>query len=101
MKNRDITSTASKANFSQSRNHMRDGKFPDLEKALIKWTQLTCSTNVSIDGNFLKKKKNFCPPPKKRKKKMNIYVDFKASDGWFEKFKSRHDTECRNCFGRL
>ena len=40
------------------------------------------STNVPIDGNFLKEMaKTFA-------EKMNINVDFKASGSWFEKFKS-------------
>ena len=42
------------------------------------------STNVPNDGNFLKEKE------KTLAEKMNIDVDFKASDGWFGKFKSRH-----------
>ena len=42
------------------------------------------STNVPIDGNFLNgKTKTFAG-------KINIDVDFEASNGWFEEFKRRH-----------
>ena len=42
------------------------------------------SAIVSIDGNFLKEKAKTFPY------KININVNFKASNGWFEKFKSKN-----------
>ena len=90
LKNRDTISTACEAGVLQSRICLKDGKFPVLEKALIKWMQLICFMNVPIDGDFLKEK------AKTIAEKIIIDVDFKASDSWNEfkssmKFKSRHN----------
>ena len=56
MKNRDVISTPGGAGISQSRIHLRDRKFLVLDKALLRQMQFMLSTNVSIDGNFLKEK---------------------------------------------
>ena len=81
-------SSANEAGVSQSRICSRDGKFPVLKKALIKWTHSLYECSY---GNFLKEKtKTFA-------EKINIDVDLKASDGWFEKFKSR----CRLVFKKM
>ena len=58
------------------------------------------SAIVPIDGNFLKEKAKIFP------NKININVNFKASNGWFEKFKSRYGlvfkkTVWRKCCDRF
>lgn len=93
LKNRDKTLAANEAGVSKSRVRAREGKFPLLEKALVEWLQLMRSSNTPIDGNFLKEKaKTFA-------EKMDIEVDFKASNGWFEKFKDRHGLSFKKLCG--
>lgn len=93
LKNREKTLEANEAGVSKSRIRAREGKFPLLEKALVEWLQLMRSSNTPIDGNFLKEKaKTFA-------EKMDIEVDFKVSNGWFEKFKERHGLSFKKLCG--
>ena len=52
-----MISIASEPGISQLRIHSANGKFSILEKAQVKQMQLMHSTNVPINGNFLKKKR--------------------------------------------
>ncbi|XP_071044409.1 tigger transposable element-derived protein 4-like [Parasteatoda tepidariorum] len=67
------------------RMRLRDGIFPLLEKALLDWMKGMRSKNIALDENALKEKatvflKKLCPNE-----------SFKASDGWLQNFKHRHE----------
>lgn len=79
-------------NKNPSRKYFREAKHPQLEKALISWMRKMRGLNIPIDGNLLKEQSNSFAL------KLNI-KDFKASDGWLQKFKSRHGLSFRKLCG--
>ena len=84
LKKRDKILAVNDTGVSKFRMCAWEGKFPLLEKALVKWLQIIQSCNTPTDGNVLKEKAKIFS------EKMDIEIDFKASNGWFEKFKERH-----------
>ena len=65
----------------------------------MEWINSHNSTNIPIDGSFLKEK------AKAFAEKKNINIDLKTSNSWFEKFKSRLslflEILCGECFSRF
>ncbi|KFM72755.1 Tigger transposable element-derived protein 6, partial [Stegodyphus mimosarum] len=75
-----------------SRKYFRESKHPNLERALLVWFRKMRSLNIPIDGNVLKEQAHFFAS------KLNI-KDFKASDGWLQKFKFRNGLSFRKVCG--
>ena len=83
MKNKSkILQSLEAQQFASVSKKSRGCDYNQVDKALFKWFTVQRSQNIPIDGNLLKAKalsfaENFnCP-------------DFKASEGWLEKWKKR------------
>lgn len=61
----------------------KPSEYPKLEECLLKWFSQCRQTNVPISGPILKEKAKMFAA------KLGIN-DFRASEGWLEKFKKRH-----------
>jgi len=72
----------------------RRGKFDDIEKTLFEWfrQQRNAKPPIPVSGPILQEK------AKEIAEKLNI-MDFKASIGWLDKFKRRHDIHRRTISG--
>lgn len=66
-----------------NKKRSREAKFPNLEAALVAWLKKMRGKNIPIDGKILKEQADTFAL------KLGI-EDFKGSDGWLQKFKSRH-----------
>ncbi|GBO04975.1 hypothetical protein AVEN_229426-1 [Araneus ventricosus] len=64
-----------------SRKYFREAKHPQLDKTMISWMWKMRGRNIPVEDNLLKEQSNCFAL------KQNI-KDFKASDGWLQKFKS-------------
>ena len=81
LKNREqIQSTYDKHN--PSRKRQRTGLYEEVDKALMMWVQAARGNNIPISGVMLKAKA--CELSQKLGRS-----DFKASNGWFDRFKHR------------
>lgn len=69
---------------SLSCKRQRISEFPGLEECLLKWFKQCRDENISISGPLLQEKAEIYS-------KSLGFSDFKASNGWLEKFKRRHD----------
>ncbi|CAG4935600.1 unnamed protein product [Colias eurytheme] len=69
---------------SLSCKRRRIAEFPGLEECLLKWFEQCRSQNISINGPLLQEKAQIFS------KSLGL-VNFRASNGWLEKFKGRHD----------
>lgn len=67
-----------------SSKKLRRPKFEDLDKAMLLWLNNECQNDKPISGPIIKAK------AEKLAEKFGI-TDFKASQGWLEKFKHRHN----------
>lgn len=88
VKNRD-----SILNAVPERKRIREGKFPLLEKALLDWLKSMRSKNIPLDGNALKEKSIVFF------EKLYPNESFKASDGWLQNFKHRHEITFKKICG--
>ena len=59
---------------------LRDCQYKKVYKALFEWFVLQRSQNIPIDGSMIQEKRLFFA------EKLEIH-DFKASDGWLDKWK--------------
>ena len=59
----------------------------------MEWLQITLSCNTIIDENVLKEKTRIFS------ERMDVKIDFKSSNGWFEKFKERHGLSFKRLCG--
>ncbi|XP_025197064.1 tigger transposable element-derived protein 6-like [Melanaphis sacchari] len=79
-------------NFPTDRKRKRGPGFSDVEECVVKWFKQCKDAKVSIGGPILKEKaKNFA--------KSLGHEQFKASNGWLESFKKRHDIAFRKVCG--
>ncbi|XP_068990132.1 major centromere autoantigen B-like [Neodiprion pinetum] len=80
----DIRSSTSKAGpLGEKRTRTQEGRFSDLDKALLTWFQQKRAANIPVSGPMLQEQALIFA------KKLNVTADFKASAGWVFKFKKR------------
>ncbi|XP_033869613.3 tigger transposable element-derived protein 4 [Acipenser ruthenus] len=84
IKNKDkILDAYESFRFDPSRKRLRTATYTDLEEALMRWYQISCCLNVPVNGPMLRVKANDFA------QKLG-YKDFKCSNGWLDRFKSRY-----------
>ncbi|XP_070537736.1 tigger transposable element-derived protein 4-like [Ptychodera flava] len=74
------------------RKRFRFSNVDDVEEALLKWFTSARSQNIPISGPVMQTK------AEELSKKLN-HLDFKASNGWLERFKSRHGISFKSVCG--
>lgn len=77
---------------SSSQKRKRDGKNPEVEEALTEWFSAVQERGVSVSGPILKNK------AEELAKKLG-YEDFKSTDGWLSRWKSRKDIKFKREHG--
>lgn len=78
--------------FSGDRKRLRPAKYPDLEKALVTWIKDMRSLNLPLSGSvIMAKAADFALRLE--------HDDFAASEGWFHRFRERHDLVFRAVSG--
>ena len=75
-----------------SRKRKRDADFPDVDEAVLRFFKQARAENVSIPGPVLQGKAEFYA-------KQMGHSNFRASNGWLEKFKSRHEIAFKKVCG--
>ncbi|XP_035212025.1 tigger transposable element-derived protein 6-like [Stegodyphus dumicola] len=70
----------------------REGKDPDVEEALDQWFSIVSGRGVNINGPILKAKSE------ELAKKLGRN-DFKATDGWLSRWKTRHNIKFKKAHG--
>ena len=71
------------AGMCQTRKRVRESKFSDVNEALYEWFRLAVSKNMFPDGRIL------CEKAKEIAERLG-FEDFKASNGWLDRWKKRH-----------
>nr|XP_003221764.2 PREDICTED: tigger transposable element-derived protein 4 [Anolis carolinensis] len=90
MKNRDnILEAFESLPFDPKRKRLRMACYNDLEEALVKWYEMAQCSNVRVNGPLLRIKANHFA------QKLG-YSDFKCSNGWLDRFKSRYGLAFRS-----
>ncbi|KAG0425729.1 hypothetical protein HPB47_027107 [Ixodes persulcatus] len=80
--------------FAHGRKRLRSAKHPDLEKALITWVKEMRSQDLPLSGPIIMAKAaEFALHLK--------HHDFAASEGWFHRFRQRHDLVFRIVSGEV
>lgn len=74
------------------KKRQKAGGFPELEKALVTWFSQCRQQNVPVSGILMKEKAKIYA------EKLGIR-DFRASDGWFDRFKKRNNITFRKICG--
>ncbi|NXS09984.1 TIGD4 protein, partial [Neodrepanis coruscans] len=84
MKNKDkVLEAFETLRFDPRRKRLRTGFHADLEEALARWCRIAQCLRVPVNGPMLRlKAKDFA-------QKLG-HSDFKCSNGWLDRFKSRH-----------
>lgn len=89
LKNKDkITSQSSDSKIKR----FKTGDYPQLEDKVKQWFAQARNSNVPVGGNILREKARVFA------EKMGI-EDFRASDGWFDRFKKRHNIKFKKLSG--
>ncbi|XP_007670010.1 tigger transposable element-derived protein 4 [Ornithorhynchus anatinus] len=84
MKNKDKVLEAFESfRFDPKRKRLRTAFYTDLEEALMKWYRIAQCLNVPVNGPMLRLKANDFA------QKLG-HSDFKCSNGWLDRFKSRY-----------
>ena len=78
--------------FGPQRKRMRTAQFSDIEEALYKWFQTQRDKNLPVSGPMLQSKAEDLAS------KLG-HPDFKCSNGWLCRFKSRHNIIYRSICG--
>ncbi|XP_046750601.1 tigger transposable element-derived protein 6-like [Diprion similis] len=86
----DLMQKISADNLDRKRNKATE--FPDLEECLIKWFKQCRDQNVSVGGPILKEKAEAFA-------KSLGHENFRASNGWLQKLKKRHNIAFRKLCG--
>ncbi|XP_051166595.1 jerky protein homolog-like [Leptopilina boulardi] len=73
------------AGQGNSDKKLRKPKFDDLDQAMLTWFHQQRANNIPISGPIAKAKASSFA------EELGI-EDFKASEGWLDKFKQRHNT---------
>lgn len=85
-----ILANASK--FGLKRKAAKEGKYVDMEKVLVEWLRQARSSGIAVDGATLKEKAESIA--------LRCRIDdFKASDGWLDRFKKRNGVVYSRCCG--
>lgn len=71
-----------------TKKRKREGKDPDVEDALAKWFAMVSKDNVQVNGPILKAKAVDLA-------QQLGHMDFKATDGWLSRWKSRHNIKLK------
>ncbi|XP_039396599.1 tigger transposable element-derived protein 4 [Mauremys reevesii] len=84
MKNKDkVLEAFESLRFDPKRKRLRTAFYTDLEEALMKWYRIAQCLNVPVNGPMLRFKANDFA------QKLG-HSDFKCSNGWLDRFKSRY-----------
>ncbi|KFV93313.1 Tigger transposable element-derived protein 4, partial [Eurypyga helias] len=84
MKNKDkVLEAFESLRFDPRRKRLRTAFYTDLEEALVKWYRIAQCLNVPVNGPMLRLKANDFA------QKLG-HSDFKCSNGWLDRFKSRY-----------
>lgn len=78
--------------LKKEKKRKRDGKDPDVEKALDKWFSIVTGRGVRVNGEILKTKSE------ELAKKLG-HINFKATDGWLSRWKTRHAIKFKKAHG--
>ena len=73
------------------RKRNRGSKFEDMEKLLLDWYKNVKSKNININGVVIRAKANEFATL------LNKKHEFKASNGWFQRFKIRNNIQLSSC----
>lgn len=76
----------------KSQKRKREGKDPDVDEALNEWFDIVTRRSIRVSGPMLKCK------AEELAKKLG-HDDFKATDGWLSRWKSRHDIKFKKVHG--
>lgn len=82
-KRKDILAKQVTGDLQPKRFRLRDASFPEVEDALLVWLRDARSRNIPVNGFLLRK----------RAEQLSVILgqdDFKCSEGWLNRFKSRH-----------
>ncbi|NXJ62308.1 TIGD4 protein, partial [Rostratula benghalensis] len=84
MKNKEkVLEALESLRFDPKRKRLRTAFYTDLEEALMKWYRMAQCLNVPVNGPMLRLKANDFA------QKLG-HSDFKCSNGWLDRFKSRY-----------
>ncbi|NXY89214.1 TIGD4 protein, partial [Alcedo cyanopectus] len=84
MKNKDkVVEALESLRFDPKRKRLRTAFYSDLEEALVKWCRTAQCLQVPVNGPVLRSKANDFA------QKLG-HSDFKCSNGWLDRFKSRY-----------
>ncbi|NXG75390.1 TIGD4 protein, partial [Baryphthengus martii] len=84
MKNKEkVLEAFESLRFDPKRKRLRTAFYSDLEEALVKWYRIAQCFNVPVNGRMLRLKANDFA------QKLG-HSDFKCSNGWLDRFKSRY-----------
>ncbi|KFQ20678.1 Tigger transposable element-derived protein 4, partial [Mesitornis unicolor] len=84
MKNKEkVLEAFESLQFDPKRKRLRTALYADLEEALMKWYRIAQCLNVPVNGPMLRHKANDFA------QKLG-HNDFKCSNGWLDRFKSRY-----------
>ncbi|KFQ45410.1 Tigger transposable element-derived protein 4, partial [Nestor notabilis] len=84
MKNKEkVLEAFESLRFDPKRKRLRTAFYTDLEEALVKWYRIAQCLNVPVNGPMLRLKANDFA------QKLG-HSDFKCSNGWLDRFKSRY-----------
>ncbi|NXE18629.1 TIGD4 protein, partial [Ardeotis kori] len=84
MKNKEkVLEAFESLRFDPKRKRLRTAFYTDLEEALIKWYRIAQCLNLPVNGSMLRLKANDFA------QKLG-HSDFKCSNGWLDRFKSRY-----------
>ena len=78
--------------YSDKRKKMRQSDYPDLNKALSQWFRTVRSSNVPLSGPLLQEKARYFA-------EQLGYENFKASNGFLDRFKEREGITGQNVCG--
>ena len=84
----DIIAAFSSETINKDRKNAKAGKYADLNKAFFKWFMPARSSNKSMCGLALQEKT--IDLAKKKIKKLEI-ANFKASNGWVDRWEARNN----------
>lgn len=70
----------------------REAEFPDVEKCMVEWFKQSRDKNITLGGPLLKEKAEHFA-------KSLGHVQFKASNGWLENLKKRHNITFKKICG--
>ena len=81
------------SNFPTDRNKIRHGKFPLLDDQLYSWFKQMRANEIELTGDMILEQAKILAVSLD-------YIDFKGSQGFLEKFKSRYGIKFRKFYGQ-